>query len=242
MSRFFVPSSAVANGGVTITGQDARHIALSLRMRTGEELTVCDGTSAVHLCRIDRITPDAVYCTVLSTDRIATELPCRVRLYMSIPKADKMELIIQKATELGVWDIIPVKSSRCISRPDDKALEKKLSRWNSIAREAAMQSGRGHIPTVHSPVDFSKAVAACGDSLKLFCYEGDCRMKLADALGDGVADISVFVGPEGGYSLDEAALAEKHGFITVNLGPRILRCETAPLYFLSAISYRYELI
>lgn len=241
MSRFFVSPSDIEAGCVTIKGQDASHISLSLRMREGEEISVCDGSGEVLYCELSGIGKELVTARIVRREMAISELPCRVHLYQCLPKGDKLELIIQKATELGVSDITPVLSSRCISRPDERSQAKKLVRYNAIAREASMQSKRCAPSVVNPTVDISKALSLCKESdVRLFCYEGGGE-RLGSLLLPDARDISVFIGPEGGFSEKEAELAAEHGFTAVTLGPRILRCETAPIALMAMLGYRYEL-
>ena len=172
-----------------------------------------------------------------------TESPVRITLYMGYPKGDKLETVIQKAVELGVSRIVPFESSRCVKRPKQDKLDKLLSRFARIAEEAAKQCGRARLAEVTAPVDFRTALLDAKKSeLCLFCYEGDGTRSLREVLSEKRAEsISVIVGCEGGFSLNEAKEAEAAGLTPVNLGPRILRCETAPSYVLSCISYAYEL-
>lgn len=238
MPQFFVET--LSGDTVLITGEDARHIARSLRCRVGEELTLCDGAGTVCRCAITGICADRVELAVLERGVSKAEPPVFVTLYQALPKADKLEWIVQKATELGVGAMVPVQTRFCVSRPDERAMEKRLERLHKIALEAAKQSGRGRIPAVLPPVSFVEAVSRmAADRGAVFFYE-----KAAQTLGRTLADrpesISIMVGPEGGFSQEEAAAAQEAGIPLCTMGPRILRCETAPLYALSAIMYTYE--
>ncbi|MBQ1846461.1 MAG: 16S rRNA (uracil(1498)-N(3))-methyltransferase [Clostridia bacterium] len=241
MTRIFITKENVDGETVVIKGADSVHLCSALRVRPGEKIVCCDGEGTDYLCVVTAASPQA---TVLkTTEKIPSdsELPCRVRLYQSLPKGDKFEFIIQKAAELGVYSITPVISERCISRPDEASLRKKLVRWQTISREAAQQSGRGVIPEICAPVTLNNALGALPERfLKLFCYEDEKRRGLKEVLKK-TDDICVFVGPEGGYSKAEAEAAENAGLIPVSLGRRILRTETAPLFVLSSIIYEMEL-
>ncbi len=238
MPRFF--SHQVADGTARIIGEDARHIALSLRCRPGEELTVCDGQGQDYLCRIQTVAPEEVELEVLSQKPSGSELPVRVTLYQAMPKGDKLDLIVQKAVELGAWEIVPVLTSRCVSRPDGRSAEKKRERLQRIALEAAKQSGRGRIPQVQPLLSWHQALEAMSrDPLALFFYE-QARQPLGPLLRKRPETISLMIGPEGGFSQEEAEEARSAGLAVCSMGPRILRCETAPLYALSAIAYTYE--
>lgn len=241
MPRFFLLSEVPADGILTITGDDAKHISFSLRMREGERLTVCDGNGTDHLSVIESFQGGAVTVRVLQTEKCAAESPLRLRLYQSVPKGDKSDTIVQKAVELGVSEIIPVYSARCIVRPDRERDEKRVSRLSRIAKEAAMQSGRGIIPRVLPCMRFADALAEPRDGKAFLCYENETAVSLKEYLE--AADLkeggtlSFFVGPEGGYESGEVALAEQCGVPSVGLGRRILRCETASGYVLSAVSH-----
>ncbi len=244
MPRFFVPSESFDSGKVKITGDDAFHIARALRMAVGDEITVADMHGNEHLCRLEKIRDEEVDCVILETRAGKTESPIEITLYMGYPKGDKLETVIQKAVELGASKIIPFESSRCVKRPRQDKSEKQGARLSRIAEEAAKQCGRAKLPRVLPPINFKEMLSlAAKDSLSLFCYEGDGTESLKDVLSSNEVpkSISIVVGCEGGFSSDEAALGKASGLKLVNLGPRILRCETAPIYVLSAISYRYEL-
>ncbi len=244
MPRFFAPSDAFTDGHVYLRGDDARHIARSLRMAVGDELTVCDMQRGEHRCRLLSIRDELCECLILESREGKTESPADISLFMAYPKGDKLEFVIQKAVELGASRIIPFESSRCIKRPSREKYEKQGARYSRIAEEAAKQCGRAVIPTVELPVTFREALARARKAeLALFCYEGDGTLSLKKVLEENssLTSISVMVGSEGGFSAEESEEARASGLIPVNLGPRILRCETAPIYALSAISYAKEL-
>ena len=244
MPRFFVPSQNIEGDTIMITGDDARHIARALRMAEGDEITVCDMHGCEHRCRLDKIRDEACECSVLESKEGANEPPFPITLYMAYPKGDKIETVVQKAVELGATKIVPFESSRCIKKPKAEKQDKQTARLQRIADEAAKQCGRSKLPEVAAPIDYKEMLTeATKAELALFCYEGDGGKSLRELLEDTKepASVSVIVGCEGGFSLDEARLAIESGCISVTLGRRILRCETAPSYALSAISYRYEL-
>ena len=244
MPRFFVNTPPDADGNITVSGSDARHIALSLRCAVGERITVsCDGM--VYECELSSVHPEQVSARVLTSRLDDAESPCRTRLYVANPKGGKLDGVIQKATELGVSEIIPFLSERCVSRPDPDSRGKKLVREERIALEAAKQCGRGIVPKVRMMTDFVSAVRdAAGADIALFAYEKENSVTLRDAVAGRLmpgVTVSVMTGPEGGFSPAEAKAAEDAGMILCGLGRRILRCETAPLYVLSAIAYEAEL-
>ena len=238
MPRFFVPD--LSGDVLTLSGEDGRHAAKSLRCRVGEELELCDGRGAECLCAVAAVEGDTLTLRVVERRPSRGELPCRVSLYQALPKGDKLELIVQKAVELGAAEIVPVLTQRCVSRPDSRAVEKKRERLQKIALEAAKQSGRGVIPQVAPLLDFPAALAEMARAAcPLFFYEGGGE-PLGKALSARPGSIALMVGPEGGFDPAEAQAARDAGLRVCTLGPRILRCETAPLYALSAIGYVYE--
>lgn len=245
MPRFFVTEDSVNKdaGEITIIGDDARHIARSLRMAVGDEITVCDGSSMEYSCVLSYIRDEECRCSISAEALSSREPESKISLYMAYPKGDKMETIIQKAVELGASTIVPFESSRCIKRPKAEKIDKLTARLNRIAEEAAKQCGRAVIPKVTEPLSFKEAMSrACECELPLFCYECEDKGTLRGALeGARPSTIAVIVGAEGGFSQDEAEYAVSLGAKKVSLGKRILRCETAPLFTLSAICYELEL-
>lgn len=231
MPRFFLEN---ANGDtLEIVGQDARHIACSLRMQVGDPLTVCNGQGDDFLCTIAALSPEQVTLTVTKREKTASEPSVAVTLYQGLPKGDKLEWIIQKAVELGVARIVPVVTSRSIAKMSERDL-KKTARLQKIADEAAGQSGRGILPTVEAPITFKEAAARMAKEQAVVFYEcgGAPLSALAKEWGD---TLSVFVGPEGGIAPAEIETLVTGGAKLATLGPRILRCETAPVAALAAI-------
>jgi 16S rRNA (uracil1498-N3)-methyltransferase len=237
MPRFF--TDQISGETVRITGADAAHIAKVLRMRPGERLTVCDCRGSDLLCEITEVSPACVLLRIRESAPSGSEPSVRVTLYQALPKADKMELIVQKSVELGVHRIVPVLSARCVSRPDEKALRAKAQRWARIAAEAAKQSGRGILPEVAEAMPFERAAGAFAeqtDGRGILFYERSGG-RAADALAELPARAAVFIGPEGGFEEAEVTLAAGRGIRIAGLGPRILRAETAPLCALAAIMF-----
>lgn len=244
MPRFFVAAENFSDGFVNITGEDARHIARALRMAEGDEIVAVDSDGNEYTSRLIKIRDELCECEILSTRQSRAELPIDVTVYMAYPKGDKMETVVQKAVELGAKRIVPFISSRCIKRPGAEKSEKQTERLSRIAEEAAKQCGRGIIPTVSSPLSFKEAVQRAAEAeLPLFCYEGENALSVKRALGEGSSarSVSVMVGSEGGFSPEEAEYAKDSGLVSVSLGPRILRCETAPAYVLASLSFFFEL-
>ncbi|MPM06854.1 Ribosomal RNA small subunit methyltransferase E [bioreactor metagenome] len=209
-----------------LTGDDARHAAGSLRLRAGESVTLCDGHGNDYNCICTDVHAGEVWLKVVERLPSQGEPPCEIALYQCLPKGDKMDEIVQKSVELGATRIVPVLSLRCVSRPDGAALKKKTARWNQIAREAAMQSGRGRIPPVENCVTYEEALCRMAVSpCPILLYEGEHKLSLS-AL-DLKGGCALLVGPEGGISPQEAQGASSAGIPAVTLGPRILRTETA---------------
>ena len=243
MPRFFL-SASPNDGFFEITGDDARHISFSLRMRCGEHLVVCDGAGTDYECVIQTIDGQTVKAEVLEKRPTVTESPVKIRLYQSVPKGDKFDYIVQTPVELGVSEIVPVYSSRCIVKPDAKSEEKRLARLSKIAEEAAKQCGRGIIPKVLPHMRYADAVRAAYGSTFL-CYEDEKSYSLKEYLHDfaekGEKTLGFFVGPEGGYAKEEVLLASERGIPSAKLGNRILRSETASGFVLSCMAYALEL-
>ena len=244
MPRFFVNKDAISDGFITITGEDAFHIARALRMAVGDAITVSDGGGVDFACELTRIRDSECECRVLSSSVSALEPPVAVTLYMAYPKGDKLEMVVQKAVELGAVRVVPFESSRCIKKPNAEKTDKKTERLSRIAREAAGQCGRARLTEVLPPHTFQEMIESAKKAeLALVCYENEDGLTIKDALTEnaGVKSIALVVGSEGGFSADEIARCLSAGIKSVSLGKRILRCETAPLFALSAISYGLEL-
>ncbi len=238
MTRFFVEPEELNKKFTVLTGENAAH-AKVLRLKVGERLLICDGLGRESLCTVSDVTSSAISLVIESTIDSKNEPAVAVSVYMAFPKADKLEHVIQKATELGAYEIIAFPSSRCVSKPDDKSLAKKKERWQKIAASAAEQSGRGRIPQVVVLSSYKEALerGAQADKAILF-YENERATTLKMALEEGMYQtISILTGPEGGLEEREVTMAKDAGFHICTLGSRILRCETAPLCALSAIMY-----
>lgn len=240
MTRFFVAPEEMQPDFLVLTGENARH-AKVLRLKEGEEVLVCDGEGRECLCTVSDVSPEQIGLVVKKRQESETEAAVRVSVYMAFPKADKLEHVIQKATELGAYEIVAFPSSRCVSRPDDKSLTKKLERWQKIAASAAEQSGRGRVPQVLVLPSYMAALerAAKADKALLF-YENEQSTTLKMALqSSSYQTVSLLTGPEGGLEVSEVRQAEAAGLQVCTLGKRILRCETAPLCALSAVMYDF---
>lgn len=238
MVRFFVSPEELQAQTLTLIGENAQH-AKVLRLKISEEVLVCDGEGRENLCRISDVSSGAVTLEVLECRESGSEAAVQASVYMAFPKSDKLEHVIQKATELGAYEIVAFPSARCISKPDEKSLKKKLERWQKIAASAAEQSGRGRIPEVTVLGSYAQALerAAKADKAILF-YENEQAVTLRMALDEApFGSISLLTGPEGGLEEKEVKQAREAGLQVCTLGKRILRCETAPLCALSAVMY-----
>ena len=238
MVRFFVESQQLHQANPVITGENAQH-AKVLRLKEGEQILLCDGDGQECLCEIQSLGNKEVILKSMLLRESETEAKVFVSVYMAFPKSDKLEHVIQKATELGAGEIVAFPSARCVSRPDEKSLKKKLERWQKIASSAAEQSGRGRIPQVLVLGSYHEALAraALADKALMF-YENEEAWTLRSALASGsYHTVSLLTGPEGGLEEKEVCQAREAGLQVCTLGKRILRCETAPLCALSAVMY-----
>ena len=241
MQRFFLSGSSFHDNKFVITGDDAFHISRSLRMRVGDHLSVSISDGRIFDCILSAFTSDTVTADVVSVSECNTESPCKIHIYQALPKSDKLETVIQKSVECGAYSITPFMSSRCIAK-DGGSFDKKLERYNRISLEASKQCGRGIVPEVKPLISYENMlIEASKADLALFCYEAEGTKPLNELLFPGVKTISVVVGSEGGFSHDEAELAKTYGLRLCGLGKRILRCETAPVFVLSCLSFYYEL-
>ena len=238
MTRFFVAPEEMQPEFLVLTGDNAQH-ARVLRLKNGEEVLVCDGEGRECLCTVSDVSPGQISLVVKKRQESETEAAVKVSVYMAFPKADKLEHVIQKATELGAYEIVAFPSARCVSRPDEKSLKKKLERWQKIAASAAEQSGRGRIPQVITLGSYGEALKRAAESDKaILFYENERATTLRMALEAGeYRTVSLLSGPEGGLEEKEVKQALDAGLQVCTLGKRILRCETAPLCGLSAVMY-----
>lgn len=252
MYRFFVTPEQVNGNQILITGEDVNHIKNVLRMKPGEQVRISDGESMEYFCQVKSLEEAQVVLAVERSESFTTELPARIILYQGLPKGDKMELIIQKAVELGVHQIVPVSMKRCIMKLDEKKAANKVKRWNAIAESAAKQSKRSVVPEVTMPVTMQQVMRESDQiDWKLFPYESENGMEgirsLMTALKAAVvADpescpcIGILIGPEGGFDSGEVEKAVEHGWESISLGSRILRTETAGMATLAMLTYVLE--
>lgn len=238
MSRFFIDPADFNQDFMVLTGENAVH-AKVLRLKNGEEVTVCDGTGRECICVVSDISSNQINLVVKAQHHASAEAAVKVSIYMAFSKGDKLEHVIQKATELGAFEIVAFPSARCVSKPDDKSLVKKLDRWQKIAVSAAEQSGRGIIPEVIVLNSYKEALQRAAQAdLSILFYENEQATTLRMALDAGsFSTVSLLTGPEGGLESREVEQAASMGLKVCTLGKRILRCETAPLCALSAVMY-----
>lgn len=247
MYRFFVDKNQIGEDKVFIVGSDYNHIKNVLRMREGEEISVMAlGDDNEYRCEIAGYTEDSVECRLMFTKLSDVELPCNITLFQALPKSDKMELIIQKAVELGAASVVPVATSRAVVKLEGAKEDKKITRWNAIAEAAAKQAKRAIIPKVESVVSFKEAMKRCENmDVKLIPYElsdPDSMEKtrgIVRSIKEG-DNIAIFIGPEGGFTPEEVELAIANDCEPITLGHRILRTETAGFVVLSWLLLQME--
>lgn len=242
MPKFFVASHQIQNDVVTIIGEDVNHIANVLRLQREDEIIVCDKDEITsYRTRITDINKEQVVCKIIEKITETTESNVEVTIFQGLPKADKMEYIIQKATELGAKEIVPVVMKRCVVKLEGKDEVKKIDRWQKIAEVAAKQSGRDRIPNVHKVMKFQEMKNIISEfDVFIVAYEGEKQTTLKQILKKGYKKIGVVIGPEGGLESQEVEELQKCGAKIITLGNRILRTETASLAILSIIMYELE--
>lgn len=246
MPKFFVEQDQIADHKVTLFGDDAKHISYALRMAKGERITVCDKREREYDCVLTSFEEGQVTAEIVAERVAPGEPPLSIYLYQGLPKGDKLETVIQKAVECGASEITPFESERCVARVKPEAEERKTERRNKIACEAAKQCGRGRLPSVNGTVSFDEAIQRAAQcDLALICYEDEkktsLRQVLAEAKGRGISSVAILVGSEGGFSENEVKRANERGLLSVGLGSRILRTETAPVFVLGCLAYEFEL-
>ena len=244
MQHFFVIPDQVSGDNIYIEGSDVNHMKNVLRMKVGEEVEISDGNNHRYLCSIESFETESVVLKISEELNVDTELPSKIYLFQGLPKSDKMELIIQKAVELGVYEIVPVVTKRSVVKLDAKKTGKKVNRWKEIARSAAKQSGRGMIPDVAPVMDYKAALKQAKElDVVLIPYEladgMEATRKAIEAIRSGQS-VGIFIGPEGGFEKEEVLLALEEGAKEITLGKRILRTETAGLTTLSILMYHLE--
>lgn len=245
MDQVFAEDENFAEGLVKIEGEECRHLKHVLRKKKGDEIRVCRRSGGAYLCLIEEVAEDAIYARIQDMEDDYAELSSRIVLFQGLPKGDKMELIIQKAVELGAAEIVPVSMKNCVVKLDEKRAAKKVSRWQAIAQAAAKQSKRSILPQVHDIMSFPEALAYAKELDRILLpYEHARGMQETKEVLEEIRkgdSIGIFIGPEGGYDPKEIEEAEKSGSI-ISLGSRILRTETAGLTALSILMYHIELL
>ncbi|MBQ2981708.1 MAG: 16S rRNA (uracil(1498)-N(3))-methyltransferase [Lachnospiraceae bacterium] len=244
MHHFFVSPDQIDERYVTITGGDVNHIKNVLRMKIDEELLISNGQDKDYYCKIESISDNEIKALILDEEFEGTELPTELYLFQGLPKSDKMELIIQKAVELGVKEIIPVATKRCVVKLDDKKEASKIKRWQAISESAAKQSRRTIIPEISSVMSFREAINRAKEfELGIIPYENFKDMtetkEVLNKVQKGIK-IGIFIGPEGGFEESEIQYALENGIHPISLGKRILRTETAGLAILSVLMFQLE--
>lgn len=244
MQHFFVTPDQVQDDTITITGSDVNHMKNVLRMHIGEEVTINDGNNISYLCTVESFKEDMALLHIKDRHMTDTELASHIYLFQGLPKQDKMELIVQKAVELGVYEVVPVATKRAVVKLDEKKALKKVARWQQIAESAAKQAARGYIPRVHELMSFKEALSyAEALDLVLIPYELAEGMKETKEIIEKILpgqSIGIFIGPEGGFEVEEVEAAISMGAKSITLGKRILRTETAGLTTLSVLMFHLE--
>ena len=247
MYQFFVEEEQVqeTENRIVITGSDVNHISNVLRMKTGEKIRISSTKGCSYFCKIAELTMDEVIAKIEAVDETGTELSNNIYLFQGLPKSDKMELVIQKAVELGVYEVIPVSMKNCVVKLDEKKAQGKRKRWQAIAESAAKQSKRTMIPQIHEVLSFKEAVQTAQKlDIVLVPYENERGMDATRELLHGIQrgqSIGVFIGPEGGFAPEEIAMvAEQESMHKISLGRRILRTETAGLATLAMLVYELD--
>lgn len=244
MHHFFAEPSQIADGKATIIGADVNHMKNVLRMKPGEQVEISDGDGLRYICVIENFADECVHLRIEDVEAYAVELPSKIYLFQGLPKSDKMELIVQKAVELGAFEVIPVVTKRAVVKLDEKKAAKKVQRWNAISEGAAKQSGRSIVPKVHDVLSYAEALEYARQmDVRLIPYEKASGMEVTRQAVETIRpgqSVAVFIGPEGGFEEAEVEQAEEAGALPVSLGKRILRTETAGLAVLSVLMYHLE--
>jgi RNA methyltransferase, rsmE family len=245
MYRFYVSADQLAEKEVFISGGDVNHIKNVLRLEVGDWIVACDGNGTDYISRIQSICSDEVVASIEKVQPTGTELPVRITLFQGMPKKDKLELIIQKAVELGACEIVPVMTKRTVVKlSEEKKINKRLERWQSIAYAAAKQCDRGIIPTVHKPVSYEEALAMADQlDYNVIPYELQTGMEEARKIVDQACkqrSLGIFIGPEGGFEPEEVERAMTRNIHPMTLGKRILRTETAGMALLSILMFQMQ--
>lgn len=244
MYHFFAKKENIFENYILIDGDDVKHLRNVLRIRPGERIIMSSGENIDYYCVVSDIEENRIIASIESVDKEGRELPVRIYLFQGLPKGDKMEFIIQKAVELGAYEIIPVAMKRSVVKLDSKKSEAKVKRWNLIAESAAKQSKRSVLPLVNDVMTFKQA-AEYAKKLDIVLMPYECAdgmqstKELINSIRPGQS-IGIFIGPEGGFDGEELTVAHDNSFSIITLGKRILRTETAGMMLLSVLMYNLE--
>lgn len=241
MAKFFVSNELIKEDKVFIDGENANHIINALRSKIGEEIEISTGDGFDYLCKIEEISKGVVIAKIIDCFGNESEPNIKITLYQGLPKAEKMELIIQKCVELGIDEIVPVNTDRAIVKLAGKE-DKKIARWNKISESAAKQSRRGKVPKVQPVISFSQAIQqASENNLNIIPYEKEEKIGIKNIVKEFKGkSIGVFIGPEGGFSEKEIEMAIQNNVKPITLGKRILRTETAGFITTAILLYELE--
>lgn len=248
MPKFFVAENQIDNNKITIIGDDVNHIKNVLRQKSGDKITICDTSKEQdYLCKIDKIEEKSIDCNIIEKLENNTESNVKVTIFQGLPKADKLELVIQKSVELGAYDITPLQMKRCVVKLNEKDKLKKIQRWQKISEVAAKQCGRNIIPKINNIVNVKEVCNLCNEyDIVLIAYENEKEntlkkeLKNLKKLDKEEIKVAVVIGPEGGIAPEEIEMFEENGAKIITLGNRILRTETVALSVLSIIMYELE--
>ena len=248
MPKFFVAENQINNNKITIIGNDVNHIKNVLRQKSGDKITICDiSKEQDYLCEIDKIEEKSIDCNIIEKLENNTESNVKVTIFQGLPKADKMELVIQKSVELGAYDITPLQMKRCVVKLNEKDKLKKIQRWQKISEVAAKQCGRNIIPKINNIVNVKDVCNLCNEyDIVLIAYENEKENTLKEELknlkklDEEEIKVAIIIGPEGGIAPEEIKMFEENGAKIITLGNRILRTETVALSVLSIIMYELE--
>lgn len=244
MYQFFVEDGQIGRDFITITGADVNHIKHVLRMKPGEDIRISNQKGKDYFCRIAELTEDFIQADIIHAEESTTELPGRIYLFQGIPKGERMETVIEKAVELGVYEIIPVAMKCCVVKLDEKKAAAKQKRWQAMAETAAKQSKRSIIPKIHPVMHYKEALSYAGAcDIKLVPYENALGMEGTRSVLSSICPgdtVSIIIGPEGGFSEEEIAAAQK-SMQVISLGRRILRTDTAGIAIMSMLMLHLEM-
>lgn len=246
MPKFFIEQNQINENKITLIGEDVKHIANVLRKQIGDKINICNITTSENfLCQIDELSKEQIVCNIVEKQKSDAEPNTEITIFQGLPKAEKMELIIQKCTEIGAKEFVPVEMERCVVKLDSKSANKKIERWQKIAETAAKQSGRDIVPKVENLINLKKVCNLIEKyDIVLLAYENEEKYTLKQALNvlnnKEKLKIGIIIGPEGGIDFKEVEILEQAGAKIVTLGKRILRTETVGITMTSIILYEFN--